>query len=328
MLPVVPLVARRQAGELIVDLDGLGRVQYVVTSSPEQAPPNASWADAQGEVRLAVAELPDRPYLHLRGADGRSRVVGERLVPLQGARNFRDLGGYPTAEGGSVRWGQAFRSDHLGALTATDVERIAALGIRTVVDYRGQPERDEHPSKLPAGVIVHHLPIAEELAEQTTPLDRIRAGEITSWTVEDMTELYLGILERHAATFARVLTWLADPHSRPLLFHCAGGKDRTGLTAALVLSVLGVPRDHVLADFELTNLFRSEERLAGLRTDLEAAGVDVDALATMFIAPRPALEASLEELERSYGGPVEYLRRRGGLAAETVDALRRELVAG
>jgi protein-tyrosine phosphatase len=256
-------------------------------------------------------------------------VVAERLVPLEGTLNFRDVGGYAAADGRRVRWGLVFRSDHLGGLTEADVARVERLGVRTVVDFRGAHEHagqsGGHP--LPeASVRRLERPIIDGPAAGVTFYERVRDGTITRFEVADLTRFYLGTLERSAGIFGEVLGLIADPAHHAVVFHCAAGKDRTGLTAALLLGALGVDDETITADYLLTNRFRSGRRVEVLRPRLAEQGLDIDDFEPLFVAPAEAMAGTLAGIVERYGSIEGYLRTAAGLDPSTLADLRRHLL--
>jgi protein-tyrosine phosphatase len=176
-----------------------------------------------------------------------------RLVALEGSYNFRDLGGYPTADGRTVRWGRLFRSDALHELTAGDVVDLRGLGLRTVVDLRTERELDRSgrgPLET-EDVAFHHLAVVQEGVRGDGTAD----GEAVAAPApagDDLAERYLWYLDVGGDALARALTLFGDAEHYPLVFHCAAGKDRTGVLAALVLELLGVEREVIVADYVVT----------------------------------------------------------------------------
>ncbi|HZA87568.1 MAG TPA: tyrosine-protein phosphatase [Acidimicrobiales bacterium] len=239
----------------------------------------------------------------------------DRLVALQGAMNFRDLGGYRSADGGTVRWGCVYRSDALDQLTDADVEVLAERDIRLVCDLRSDREVTEAPSRLPDHPDLRRLrfPIGGDTGESTSILELILAGDIREFGAPAMADLYMSVLEAAAGTFAEVVRLAADPANHPMVFHCTAGKDRTGVAAALLLGVLRIGDEDLLDDYELTAIHRSERRIEALRPSLEAAGVDIDAVRAYLSAERPVLAATLDQLRARWGSPEAYLLDVGGL---------------
>jgi protein-tyrosine phosphatase len=261
-----------------------------------------------------------RTYVSLTVAGERPIVVAERRVPFVGITNLRDLGGYPTTHGGETRWGRVFRADALHKLTADDLEAFAALGVRTVFDLRGDVERDEFPGPVPS----RHVPISGRPVGVVLPPP---PAEMTAADGERLLrDMYVGILEHGAANVAAVLRGLADPDAVPAVFHCHGGKDRTGVVAAVLLLALGVDRETVLDDYEATRRYRRPEHQQDSLASLLANGVSPEAATGVLGTPRWAMAAAVDALDEVYGGVDRYLREVAGLSAVDVAALRNGLV--
>ena len=223
--------------------------------------------------------------------------------------------------------GALFRSDRLSDLTDGDLEELGSYGIRTVVDFRTEAEAARDASRLWSTVTTHApLPIGDEIAQQHEFVERLRMGEITKVTDDDVADSYREILEKHHERYAAFMTLAIDVEHLPLLFHCTAGKDRTGLAAAIILEACGVERETVLDDYELTNELRAHRRIEQLRPSLEAAGVDVDAVRPALSAPRPAMQSALAHLDASHGGAAGYITHTLGLGADGVETLRANLL--
>jgi protein-tyrosine phosphatase len=254
-------------------------------------------------------------------------VEPDRLVPLEGALNFRDLGGYAGRDGRTVRWGLVFRSDALHELTDVDRARLQAIGLRAIYDLRKAHERVRQPTALVVDEVGHrdvHLPVDDDPAAEPGPelLDQILDGSLPEADDGFMADIYADILLRGAPVFGRLLTHLTEDDGLPALFHCAAGKDRTGLAAALLLAVLGVDESVILEDYELTNVYRSNRRIEALRPMIEAAGVDVEKVRPFLSARRPVMEATLRHLHEQHGGVEAYLLGPAGMSPATLDRLR------
>ena len=250
----------------------------------------------------------------------------ERLIQLEGALNFRDLGGYRGADGRTVRWGRVFRSDALHELTEADFETLRGLGLRAVYDLRRPIERERQPTALPdeQGHRIVHLVVGDnpEGDDQREIIDLILSGELPEADDAFMIDLYVKMLDSGAPAFGRLLTHLTDDDGLPALFHCAAGKDRTGIAAALLLSVLGVDEETVLDDYELSTFYRSNQRIEALRPVLDAAGVDVERVRPFLSARRPVLQDALRHIDDQYGGVLPYLLGPATMTEETLERLR------
>jgi protein-tyrosine phosphatase len=139
-------------------------------------------------------------------------------------------------------------------------------------------------------------------------------------------EMYQGLLSNAGPTFGRLLSGLADVDRLPAVFHCTGGKDRTGMSAALLLEMLGVPRQHVLDDYELTSRYRLRQHQTESYEGLLATGMGPEAAAAVLGAPRWAMEETLQELDDIYGGAAAYLAGPGGMSSPTLERLQQALI--
>ncbi len=234
---------------------------------------------------------------------------------LQGATNFRDLGGYPGHDGRALRWRRIFRSDHLGALSEADRRTLADLGLAKALDLRGDDESAAAPYAI-EGVTRHALAIEPSVVNRLQ--EEAAAGRAldAALATEMMRELYTRLVHEHTDRYAELFGHLLDDAPAPLVFHCTAGKDRTGVAAALVLLALGVPRDLVLQDYLLSNEhYRRPSQPAGA---LPAEVLDV-----MWNVQAGFLEHAFTLIDQEAGGVEGYLRRRLGLT----DAALRELAA-
>jgi len=251
--------------------------------------------------------------------------MADRLIPLEGTLNLRDLGGYVGLGGRAVRWRQVFRSDALHALTPADLDVVAGLGLRAVYDLRRTVECERQPTVID-GVRIERLCVGDDVEHGPELLDQILDGSLPAADDAFVVDLYVGMLRDAAQVFGDVLTRLAAPDGLPALFHCTAGKDRTGLAAALLLTVLGVDRETILDDYELTNEYRSNRRIEELRPMIEAAGVDVEAVRPFLSARRPVLRGALTWVDEAHGGVEAYLLGPAQVSLETLGALRERLL--
>jgi protein-tyrosine phosphatase len=250
------------------------------------------------------------------------RTTGERWLRFEGAANFRDLGGYATADGGTTRWGTVYRSDGLHGLTAKDIEHYADLGVRVVYDLRRDSEREQRPNRVPSLGLCIATPAHEA---GWTPADRLsltdqRGGE------DFLRTMYSEMLSHSGTVIGEVLTGLTQPGGVPAVFHCHAGKDRTGIVAALLLEALQVDRETVLDDYELTAAAEGHDSHGTTFNDLVTGGMAAEAAAGMLGAPRWAMADTLTQLDEQFGGIEAYLLGPAGLDADTLTQLRQRLV--
>jgi protein-tyrosine phosphatase len=239
-----------------------------------------------------------------------------RHVEFAQVINFRDLGGYSGHDGCTVQWGQLYRSGHLGKLAGEEWEKFLGLGISTVVDLR-YPFEIERRGRVPVAdsLAYHNLSIEQEPYYQADLGPEIAV-------VEFLSDKYLEVTRDGAAEIRKVLEIIATAHE-PLVFHCAAGKDRTGIIAALVLSILGVSEQDIIEDFALTGLatqtFVTEMRARRPETDYLWHGYGQ--------APAELMRLFLNGLKAEYGSVEAYLTGTVGLTQEHFTAMRKRLLA-
>ncbi|MFC1823776.1 tyrosine-protein phosphatase [Thermodesulfobacteriota bacterium] len=268
-----------------------------------------------------------RHYFEVLPAGGEGIITAERRVPLQGAINFRDLGGYETGNGRRVKWGRIFRSDSLARLTPEDQEVLKKLGVKLVCDFRTPNEVSKAPDRLPDGAIIEylHLPLMRGEFDPAAAFERMKQGDISWMTSEFLINGYLENIEAFADTWGTIFERLVDPQSLPLVFHCTGGKDRAGTCAALILLALGVPEETVIEDHALSNVFIADI-LERIFDHVRSFGIDADSVAPYFSAPRECIEALLDHIRRKYGSVDGYLKTQAGVSVKTLSQLKELLL--
>ncbi len=239
----------------------------------------------------------------------------DNFVALEGAKNFRDAGGHATDDGASVRRGVLFRSGSMEALTDADHAMLAPLNVRLIFDLREDAERAAEPTRWPGPVI-------------------------RSWADAPDAEGWESVMGRHPTTAAGVRAFYADYYRAiamdfaprigevvraiaadegPVVVHCAAGKDRTGISIAVLLALLGVPRAAIVADYMLSD---QRYRPAPRATDDQWAGWPEDAVAAMFGTEEAHLDAAFAAIEAGYGSLAEYARRGMGIDDATLTRYR------
>lgn len=241
---------------------------------------------------------------------------------IEGAYNLRDLGGKPGFGGRRVKAGLLFRSGSLSRYSPAAVEVILGLGLSLVVDLRSDPERLHGPTPPPLEVIPHWRMASESLGDPRPLLDLCLGGASGS---DAMRDIYRTMPIAQAEAY-RVLFGHIVRGRTPLLFHCAAGKDRTGVASALLLALLGVERDAIMADFACSNAARPQTRamfLAYAGQELASS----EALWSPILDADPAyLGAMFEELAREYGDITGYANAVLRLSPKDIETLRETLL--
>ncbi|WP_194814930.1 tyrosine-protein phosphatase [Nocardia sp. XZ_19_385] len=239
----------------------------------------------------------------------------KRHIEFDRLHNFRDLGGYRSADGRTVAWGLLYRSDSLGKLRDNDWDRFLELGVDTVIDLRypweidargriPQPERFRY-----ANCSIEHRPYDQADIDPDIDPWRYLADRFAEVATDGVAEI-------------RETLELIATAAGPAVFHCASGKDRTGLIAALLLSILEISEDQILADFALT-----ERATAHFITEWEAANPDrVLRWPSYGRAPAEVMRLVLHDLTTTYGSARDYLTGTAGLGEDVIDQLKSRLL--
>jgi len=233
-----------------------------------------------------------------------SQDLSQRHIALTGASNFRDLGGYVGHQGRTVKWRKIFRSDHLAKLSPNDLLLIQSLGIQRSFDFRGVQESQAQAYDWPD--IQRHSLSIEPTVVQRLQAQHLSGKPLTAADALDaMQTAYRDFVRVDSGRFAQLFEHLLDQPD-PLLFHCTAGKDRTGLAAALVLYALGVSETDIWRDYLLTNQLYK-------RNSIGATALAPDVLKIVWEVQESFLQASLEEIQATYGRVQNYLSDQLGL---------------
>lgn len=229
--------------------------------------------------------------------------IPPRHLKLEGASNFRDLGGYTTADGRALKWRRIFRSNHLGHLTEEDVKVVRGLGVKSAFDFRGTQERVAAACVVEE-INVHSLPIEPTVVAALRAKLQARALSSAD-ALEIMRESYRGYVRLNTHSFRELFAHLLGD-SAPLVIHCTAGKDRTGFACALILNALGVPQRVISEDYLLTNSYyrRDPSSAPDLPLDVRQAIGSVEA---SFLA------AGFDAVNAQYGDLETYFRDGLGL---------------
>ncbi|THF74725.1 tyrosine-protein phosphatase [Cohnella fermenti] len=235
----------------------------------------------------------------------------ERRIPLEGAFNVRDLGGYGAANGKTTQWGRLFRADGLHKLTEQDRQELLGRGIRTVVDLRHEHEVREFRNVF-----------ADSDAVTYRNISLINPAATTRRDIRCLGDMYVDMLDNAQPVLKEVLDLLAEKDGGAL-FHCSAGKDRTGVLAGLLLSLAGVSRETIVADYEQTG-----PNIAPILGELRKGIPDVvpEEMARELLGCAPSnMVMMLDHLESEYGGGAAYMRHIG-LGEEQIEALLGKLL--
>ena len=280
--------------------------------------------DTDGSATVSVP-TDARPYFRLQPKGEAGHWVAERLLPLEGGRNFRDLGGYRTADGRHVKWGLLYRSGSMGTLTEGDKAYLDRLGIRAICDFRTTPERQDDPNLWAKTAAIPVLSrdydmsggdLRQIFASGATP-EKARAAMIATYR-----SLPYEQADAYRDMFAQLLKG-----DVPLAFNCSAGKDRTGVAAALILTALGVPRETVFADYGLTNRYLPEAlKRSGAAKDPALSRIPAELLQPVLAADPAYLQTAFDAIAARNGSVEAYLKDVLGIGPAETASLRRQLL--
>jgi len=261
----------------------------------------------------------------------------ENVVAIEGTSNLRDIGGYPTRGGGRLRRGKVYRSEALvfsGAPTKASIYRednahaYKQIEVKTIVDLRGKQEVDASPTAWPHATELIAFPMdAGGEGDATVIMKLLREGKLRAFGVADLARFYAAMARSLAPMFGGALNALARPGRLPALVHCAAGKDRTGMFIAFLMEILDVPREHILSNYAFTDVLRPD-RVYLYRDILDKAGVEPEAVRSLFESPAQALDTTLDGLRAEFGGVEAFLTGAAGVSPDSLRRLREELVEG
>lgn len=251
----------------------------------------------------------------------------QRRLAFSGSKNFRDLGGYRTTDSRAVRWGRLYRSDHLHKLTDADLRHLAALDLDRIIDFRAEYEKKEEPDRLPAntGISLVELPILDSTTEiwQGSHEQFVKDNLGNIDPAQFLVKTNIELATRFTPQMRQFIQELLSAQGRPVLFHCAAGKDRTGFAAALILRILGVPQETVMEDYLLSNRYYLSAYSWYFIVLQLVKGEKVSEFVEGFMEVRPAfLSAAFEIIDREYGSFENYVRYELGLTGQDIELLK------
>ncbi|XHU85494.1 tyrosine-protein phosphatase [Peribacillus muralis] len=251
-----------------------------------------------------------RPYFSIK-SNGESVTVAERLLSIKGATNFRDLGGYKTKDGRTVKWGYLYRSDALAGLTNEDMQYISNSGIKTVIDFRTDSEVNQEPDPVIPGINNVRLPVGNNSGNISSFDKMLETGDLSPLGEpgDMLIEMNKTFVEDPA--FRELVQKAMDENNLDLLLHCTAGKDRTGFGSALLLLLLGVPEKTVMEDYLLSNEYRkkaNEQTIHALKPVFKTKK-DEEIFRALLDVRKEYLQASFDEIKKEYGSFSQYFEK-------------------
>lgn len=309
-------VERLKDGKLKISWELKGNADkvkiYWSNSSEKVAQKGNLLTTVKGEHSVVINDPSPgtRPYFAIK-SNGESVTVAERLLTLKGATNFRDLGGYKTKDGRTVKWGYLYRSDALADLTNEDIQYISNSGIKTVVDFRTDSEVNQKPDPVTPGINNVRLPLGDSSGDMSAFYEILKTGDLSPLGEpgEILIETNKTFVEDPA--FREFVQKAMDENNLDLLLHCTSGKDRTGFGSALLLLILGVPEKTVMEDYLLSNEYlkiANEQTIQALKPVFKTEK-DEEIFRALMEVRKEYLQASFDEIKKEYGSFDQYFEK-------------------
>ena len=246
-----------------------------------------------------------------------------RKLPFTGAHNFRDLGGYKTKDGRTVKWGKIYRSDNLHSLTDEDLKYMKRLNIESVVDFRSVEERENEPDRLNPDMTQVLLPIKfqpKEMDDDTIKnlMKDLTFGDLDSSNL--LRDFNIAIVEEFTEEYKNFFRYIIENNADPFVFHCTAGKDRAGFASAMILTILGVPREKVIEDYLLTNTY-VKDHVDDKMLEIEFKTffrADTDNLRKINLVEERYIQAAFDTIDSKWGGMDRYISEALNLNDEDI----------
>jgi protein-tyrosine phosphatase len=266
-----------------------------------------------------------RHYFHLQSEDCEG-VAAERCITMEGAYNFRDMGGYHAKGGAKVRWGALYRSGKLSELSARDISVMGGLSMSLIFDFRREDECERAPNRYSdVNVNKVNLPITPGSGESF--FNRVAAGHANSeQMIQFMVELNVDLALNQTTQYQQMFAGLLANNTGAVLIHCAAGKDRTGFGSALILAALGVSRSDLLIDYMLSNKYLPVEeeitKMLATYEDYFPKNIDRSVLRPMFEVRPEYIGAAFDAIDAAYGNIEAYLNQALHLSKADIERLK------
>jgi protein-tyrosine phosphatase len=246
----------------------------------------------------------------------------KRHVVLQGAANFRDLGGYTTKDGRQVKWGEVYRSADISKLTDSDMAELKKLNIDYDVDLRGHQESAQAPDRLNPGMDYVLLPAGSDNINWMQEMSKIKGTQGDSLMIAYYSNTQY-LTDRYKPMFDKLLNL---PDGQSLVFHCSAGKDRTGIGSALFLYSLGVPYDTIMSDYLASNYYRKDINAQLSMQMVQYMHLSPEVAKSMAGVKKEYLDATFKAITNQYGSVDNYLKTQLGLDDEKIALLKKKFL--
>lgn len=249
----------------------------------------------------------------------------QREVKLQGAINFRDIGGYKTKDGKSLKWGKIFRSAEINRLTPADLEKLEALKIHYVLDFRGPAEVAAGADKIPNTAIRISLPAgSEEVGDRSKMFKSMATATIGDSIMLPFYSNIEAFPKRYKPMFEALIN---NSNDSALVYHCTAGKDRTGIATALILYALGVDEQTIMKDYMATNYYRKSDNGRMRKMLMDNYHMNEQVVDDVLGVKEIYLKTTFESIKKKYGSIENFLSTEMGLNKSELKKLKHKYLS-
>lgn len=244
----------------------------------------------------------------------------KRLVPVKGGVNFRDIGGYKTADGKEVVWGKIYRSAAIHKLTDADVALMDKKNIHTVVDFRGVAEAAAAPDRLPANTDYTLSPAGSDSLPNAAQMSALlKQGNFLGKIYGTEGVKYFG--DRYRPLFVKLLT--ANDNDA-VMYHCTGGRDRTGMATALLLYILNVPQQTIEDDYVASNVYLKSHNKSMLAPLAQMSGLTVEQVENELALRPELIRAFFDAIKKQYGSVENFMQQEMAVGPKEIAMLKKK----
>lgn len=267
-----------------------------------------------------------RPYFNVITKND-TTTLANRNIYFKKVDNFRDIGGLTTKDGTMVQWGKIYRSDNLSQLRKSEFDKFNNLNIQTVFDLRTATEIKGKDDNLPNGVKYVHASLVEDDADVINQMrGKVLRGEVSNeQSVALMQDLYTSIISDNIPMLRQFINQVLDANA-PVLYHCSAGKDRTGITTVLILSILNVDRQIIIDEYLMSDYYRRQRVESTLKkakmAKIVKPHIALKAIQNFMSVDERYIQTAFDEIDTKYGGMDNFIRNQLGIS----DARRKELI--
>ena len=261
-----------------------------------------------------------------------------RVIKLDGQANLRDIGGYKTKDGSTLKMGKVYRSGELQKLTDSDVEKLKELKVNRVVNFLMKEEIDKRGrDRLPEGTQEVFVPINSDVAAELTKKAVLarESGDFSKLPANINPEIHRLLTEAGAKSYAALIREIIKDQDGALVYHCSHGIHRTGTATAIILSIVGVPWETVREDYLLSNETRKEEvqkrttqlgKMTAKTQGIPFEKVDMTNINAFYILEGEYIDATRDEIIKTYGSFENYAIKQLKISKEEIEALKKALL--